>query len=109
MKGSRCRCGYATTSQRRVCPRCGKKMHPSEWPDEGKVISFTRLQVIPEGLKDRYDMALVALEEEGPRVICWTSASLKVDDQVEIAEDKGNMFCVPMEGQHLERGNKVIE
>ena len=94
VKGSKCRCSYATTSQKRICPRCGKKMKPSEWPDEGKVLSFTRLEAIPEGLKDPYNLALVAIEK-GPKLICWTSGTLKENDSVTIVEQKGNMFCGP--------------
>ena len=94
MKGSKCRCGYATTSHKSVCPRCGKKMKPSEWPDEGKVLSFTRLQAIPEGSKDPYDLALVAIDN-GPKLICWTSSTLKEDDSVTIVDQKGTMFCDP--------------
>lgn len=94
MKGSKCRCGYATTSHRSICPRCGKKMRPSEWPDEGRVLSFTRLRAIPEGLKEPYDLALVAVEH-GPKLICWTSGTLNENDSVTIVEEKGNMFCSP--------------
>ena len=94
MKGSKCKCSYATISHRRICPRCGKKMKPSEWPNEGKVLSFTRLQAIPEGLKDPYNLALVAIEN-GPKLICWTSGTLKENDLVTIVEQKGNMFCGP--------------
>lgn len=69
-------------------------MKPSEWPDEGKVLSFTRLRTIPEGLKDPYNLALVAIEK-GPKLICWTSGTLKENDSVTIVEQKGNMFCGP--------------
>jgi uncharacterized OB-fold protein len=96
VKGSKCRCNYATTSNRRICPRCGKKMEPSEWPDEGKVLSFTRLQAIPEGLKDPHNLALVAIEN-GPKLICWTTGTLKEYDSVTIVERQGNMFCAPKE------------
>lgn len=92
MKGSKCRCGYANTSYTRICPRCGKPMKASEWPDEGKVLSFARLQAIPEGLKDRYNLALVAIEN-GPKLICWTSDTLEENDEVTIVEQKGNTFC----------------
>jgi uncharacterized OB-fold protein len=69
-------------------------MKASVWPDEGKVLSFTRLQAIPEGLKDRYNLALVAIEK-GPKLTCWTSSTLKENDSVTIIEQKGNMFCTP--------------
>jgi len=94
LKGSKCKCGFATLSDKRICPRCGKRMRPEEWPDEGKVLSFTRLQAIPEGLEDPYNMALVGIEK-GPKVICWTSGTLKEKDEVRITEVKGRYICVP--------------
>jgi uncharacterized OB-fold protein len=94
MKGLKCRCGFATISQRGVCPRCGKKMRQSEWPDEGRVLSFARLQTIPEGLADPYNLVLVAIEK-GPKLICWTSGTLREDDPVTIVELKGKLFCSP--------------
>jgi uncharacterized OB-fold protein len=69
-------------------------MKPSEWPDEGKVLSFTRLQTIPEGLKDPHNLALVAIEN-GPKLICWTPGTLKENDSVKIVEQKGTMLCGP--------------
>jgi uncharacterized OB-fold protein len=69
-------------------------MKPSEWHDEGKVLSFTRLQAIPEGLKDRYNLVLVAIEN-GPKLTCWTSGTLKENDSVTIVEQDGNVFCTP--------------
>jgi uncharacterized OB-fold protein len=69
-------------------------MKPSEWSDEGKVLSFTRLQAIPEGLRDPYNLALVAIKN-GPKLICWTSGTLKENDSVTIVEQKGIMFCGP--------------
>ncbi len=67
-------------------------MKPAEWPDEGKVLTFTRLHAIPAGLKDPYNLALVAIEN-GPKLICWTSGILNENDSVTIVEQKGNMFC----------------
>lgn len=92
MKGSKCRCGFSTVSSRRVCPKCGRTMEEGEWPDEGKVLSFTRLQAIPEGLKEPHNLALVGVEK-GPKVVCWTTTSLREDDHVAIAEVDGKYFC----------------
>jgi len=69
-------------------------MRQSEWPDEGRVLSFVRLQAIPEGLTDSYDLALVAIKK-GPKLICWTSGTLKIDETVTIVEQKGKLFCSP--------------
>jgi len=69
-------------------------MKPEEWPDEGKVLSFTRLQAIPEGLQDPYNMALVGVED-GPKLVCWTSGTLKEKDEVSISEVSGKYICSP--------------
>jgi uncharacterized OB-fold protein len=72
-------------------------MKPEEWPDEGRVLSFTRLQAIPEGFEDPYNMVLVGIEE-GPTLICWTSGTLKDKDEVTITEVKGKCVCAPKSG-----------
>lgn len=74
------------------CPRCGKLMKPSEWPDEGEVLSFTRLHAIPEGFEDPYNLVLVGVEK-GPKLVCWTSGTLKEKDPVTIRERDGRYFC----------------
>lgn len=94
MKGSKCKCGFATVSAKRICPRCGKQMKPAEWPDSGRVLSFTRLQVIPEGFTEPLNMALVGVRK-GPKLVCWTSGILKVDDEVTITEKNGKLLCGP--------------
>lgn len=92
MKGMKCKCGFATISDKRLCPRCGKRLESAEWPDEGKVLSFTRLQAVPEGLTDPYNLALVAVNR-GPKLICWTSKTLREDDIVTVVEQKGKYLC----------------
>jgi uncharacterized OB-fold protein len=67
-------------------------MKPSEWPDEGKVLSFTELHTIPEGSVDPYNLALVGLHK-GPKVVCWASGILSVEDKVAIQERNGRYFC----------------
>jgi len=94
LRGTKCKCGFATLSERRVCPRCGRRMKPQEWPDEGKVLSFIRLQAVPEGFEDPHNMALVGIED-GPKLVCWTTGNLKEDDEVSISEIKGRHVCAP--------------
>ena len=72
-------------------------MKTAEWPDEGKVLSFTRLQAIPEGLPDPYNLALVAVPK-GPKLVCWTSGTLRENDPVTIFEQKGKYLCSPKIG-----------
>lgn len=69
-------------------------MDAVEWPDEGKVLSFTKLQAVPEGLQDPYNLVLVGVRK-GPKVICWTAATLKENDLVTIRDTDGRFFCDP--------------
>lgn len=69
-------------------------MKADEWPDEGRVLSFARLQAMPEGLQDPYNMALVEIED-GPKLVCWTSGTLKENDEVSITEVGGRYICSP--------------
>jgi uncharacterized OB-fold protein len=95
MKGSKCKCGYSTTSDKATCPRCGKRMEQTEWPDEGTVLSFSKLDVVPEGLSEKFHMALVAVSGKGPKVICWSPEVLSVGNSVAISEDNKKYFCNP--------------
>ena len=79
-------------TDRRRCPKCGKAMKPAEWPDEGEIVSFAALQVMPEGLKEPYNMVLVSVSK-GPKIICWVSKNLRVGDVVTISERDGKYFC----------------
>lgn len=98
MKGMKCKCGYATNSQRAKCPKCGRLMKPAEWADEGKVLSFTPLQAIPEGMLDPYNLALVEIDGKGPKVVCWTQGKLTERENVLVTESAGNLMCVPKSG-----------
>lgn len=96
MKGTKCKCGFATVSGRKACPKCGRVMEEAEWPDEGRVLSFTRLQAEPEGLKEPHNLVLVGIAK-GPKLVCWTTATLDEDDEVAIADMGGKYFCNPMD------------
>jgi len=92
MRGMKCKCGFSTVSSRKVCPKCGRMMAEAEWPDEGRVLSFTRLQALPEGLKEPHNLALVGIEK-GPKLVCWTKSTLNENDEVAIADVSGKYFC----------------
>jgi len=96
MKGSKCKCGFATTSIRTTCPRCGREMKTQQWKEIGKVFSFVELQVVPSGLENPHNTALVEIEEDGPKVICWTTDKLAVDDTVSVREYNGKYLCAPV-------------
>jgi len=70
-------------------------MKSSEWEETGKVLSFLELQVIPQGFENPYNMALVEIEDDGPKIICWTTNKLKNNDEVVISEFNGKYLCVP--------------
>jgi len=71
-------------------------MEEAEWPDEGRVLSFTKLQAVPEGLKEPHNLALVGIDK-GPKIVCWTTATLNEDDEVAIADVGGKYFCNPVD------------
>jgi len=95
MKGSKCKCGFATTSIRTKCPRCGKEMKAFEWQEKGKVLSFVELQVVPKGFESPHSMALVEIEDDGPKIICWTAETLKDDEEVVVNGSNGKYTCSP--------------
>ena len=95
MKGMKCKCGFATTSLRNKCPRCGRLMTPAEWADEGKVLSFTHLQAVPEGMSDPYDLVLVKINRKGPKVVCWAKKKMDENESVLVTESGGKYMCVP--------------
>lgn len=100
MKGMRCRCTFATVATRTRCPRCGRPMSPHEWPDEGKVLSFTCLQITQAEHQGACDIALVGVHD-GPKVICWASETLSEGDEVQIVQVEGKHFCYP---KHRRKG-----
>ena len=94
MKGSKCKCGFMTVAVKNRCPRCGKEMKPEEWPDEGVVLSYSKLGVMPQGLNVPMDLVLVEVPK-GPKVICWTANKVKAGDELVIVEQDGQYFCRP--------------
>ena len=102
MKGVRCKCGFSTVAQRNLCPRCGKQMTATDWPDRGKVLSFTRLDAMPERLDAPYNLVLVSVEK-GPKIVCWSDTDLKPDDEVNVIQRNGKCFCRPTKGPMKER------
>lgn len=95
IKGSECRCGFRTISIRPSCPICGKMMEQKEFPSEGKVLSYTRLQVPPEGFDSPLDIAMIEIKD-GPKLICWTDSELKINQKVEIYSEQKMLRCRPV-------------
>ena len=95
---SRCgRCSRTITPPRDVCPYCGKsagKMALQEIEGKGEVLSYTTLQMPPEGFKPPLKMALVELEQ-GVIVLCLAGeddADLMIGAHVRIDEDSNSLF-----------------
>lgn len=103
MKGSSCRCGFKTISARKRCSRCRKLMKPEEWPDEGRVLSNARLGVVPNGLDKPYDLVLVGIDK-GPKLLCWSSLPVKVEDLVKIDHEDERYFCSPKQPSSQVKG-----
>jgi uncharacterized OB-fold protein len=73
-------------------------MKPAEWADEGKVLSFTPLHVIPEGMMDPHNLALVEIDRKGPKIVCWTQGRLTESENVLVTESGGRFTCAPKPG-----------
>jgi hypothetical protein len=70
-------------------------MRPEEWPDEGRVLSHASLGVVPNGLDKPYDLVLVGIDK-GPKLLCWSSLPVKIEDLVKIEREDGSYFCSPV-------------
>lgn len=107
-KGSKCKCGYMTVAKKMRCTKCGKQMKPADWEDKGKVLSFTYLNAIPEGLSDLYNIALVEVED-GPKMVCWISGTVEENDVVVITQRDGKYICSPLMPQNLKHGQDELK
>jgi uncharacterized OB-fold protein len=70
-------------------------MKPVEWANEGRILSFTPLHVVPEGMLDPHNLALVEIDGKGPKVVCWTQGRLTERDNVLVMESAGRFMCAP--------------
>jgi len=65
-------------------------------PNRGVVLSYTTLQMPPEGFKAPLSMALVELKH-GALILCLASkqidSQVDIGDQVEIEVDSEDRFC----------------
>ena len=82
--GSRCEnCGRDFYPQRRICTDCRRKgkLVPKKMPQEGKIVSFTRVHVAPSGYEHEspYWLAIIQLSN-GVRILSQVVDS--ADDQV---------------------------
>jgi len=79
-------------------PSSGRELSQVQGEEErsvriGRVLSFTKLQAVPEGLKEPHNLALVGIDK-GPKIVCWTTATLNEDDEVAIADVGGSISAI---------------
>jgi uncharacterized OB-fold protein len=92
IEGSECKCGYKTLSKRPECPRCGRVMSPRKFFDEGKVLSFVKLEMPP--MRHDKPMNLLMVEiDNGPKVICWADDNYAPEQRVKVFYDKDLLMC----------------
>lgn len=94
IEGFECKCGYKTISKNTDCPRCGRIMIPRKFFDEGKVLSFVKLGVLPENHTELMNLAMVEIDD-GPKIVCWADASLKMEQRVRVFKSDGILQCSP--------------
>jgi uncharacterized OB-fold protein len=92
IEGSECKCGFKTVSKEADCPRCGKRMSPRIFFDEGKVLSYVKLDVPPEHTETPMDLVMVEIDN-GPKIVCWADFPLKADQRVKIVSERGILVC----------------
>jgi uncharacterized protein len=92
LKASKCHCGKVSVPPKNRCPQCGKIMDQTELVNRGKVLTFTTLQVAPEGYTPPLRVALVELED-GPKVFCSFDKEVPIDTKVEVLPN-GNRFKI---------------
>jgi len=94
MLGSICTCGFKTISIKESCPRCGRIMTRKEFPDYGKVLSYVKLGVLPEGLQTAMNLAMVEIVD-GPQLPCWTTSQLSIGEYVKVFLEDESFRCEP--------------
>ena len=92
LKASKCHCGKVSAPPKNRCPQCGKIMDQTELVNRGTVLTFTTIQVAPEGFTPPLRVALVELED-GPKVFCNFDKEVPIDAKVEVLPD-GNRFKI---------------
>ena len=94
MKGHVCKCGFKTTAKRQRCPRCGKLLKPSYWPNQGTVLAYVKLGVVPAKHDFPADLLLVEIKN-GPKIVCWTDTAFSVGDDVTFVQLGDACICSP--------------
>ena len=93
MKGKRCRCGFATLTDKARCPRCGKITRETEWAGLGTVLASVRLDEVPKACEGPMDLALIEVDGKGPKIACWSTDRLKAGERVAVDVGAGICTC----------------
>lgn len=78
-------------------------MRIAYWPNQGRVLAFIKLDIIPTG--QEFPMDLLMLEvEDGPKFICWTDTPFSKGDEVTFVQLGNTYICSPaLDFQNLAR------
>lgn len=91
LEASRCTsCAKHIIPMRKRCPCCGGSMDPVHVDGRGRILSWTTVNVTPEGILSPRTVALVGLEC-GAAVLCLVGDSrpLEMDMQVQVVFGEG--------------------
>jgi len=95
IEASKCTdCGHVVVPPRTVCPFCGpaaKEMIPTDLEPSGEIVTYTVLEMPPEGFEAPVVLGLVGLEG-GASVLCMGYSkdkdSIQIGTKVEVFEDE---------------------
>jgi len=97
IQASKCaNCGKSVVPPRATCPFCkpGKGAVSQQMVEaRGKVLSFTTMELVPEGFTAPRTVAIVELEC-GARVMCLCAREPKMDETVQLEERDGQIIVV---------------
>lgn len=71
----------------------------AEWKDAGTVLSFAKLGAVPDGFKVPMAIVLVEVEDNGPKVTCWSEEEHAVGDRVALTDSGGNSYVCERKSQ----------
>ncbi|MDY6764598.1 MAG: zinc ribbon domain-containing protein [Halobacteria archaeon] len=75
-------CGHVTGAPKAACAHCGsRELETVELPEEGEVYSVTRIEVVPEGFEEGYDVGIIQLGDA--RLTARLEKSADIGDEVE--------------------------
>lgn len=92
VKGRTCTCGFATVADKIACPRCGKTTLETEWEDRGRVLSYVKLESVPDGYAEPMGLATVEIDAKGPKIACWSKDDLAVGTVVAVRKGTATTY-----------------